>query len=78
MDEGMAEPNGRSSDEIRLIRTALKVPVQRWALAYLRQRAPAFLEKLRTNNQTERFIFAFGNAAATTIAISTSRPRCLG
>jgi len=37
----------RPSYEIRLIRTALKVPVQRAALAYLRQHAPVFLEKLR-------------------------------
>jgi putative transposase len=33
--------------EIRLIRTALKVPVQRKALAFLRSSAPAFLEQLR-------------------------------
>src|SRR5262245_26894755 len=33
--------------EIRLIRTALKVPVQRRALAYVRRNAPAFLERLR-------------------------------
>jgi putative transposase len=33
--------------EVRLIRTALKVPVQRKALQYLRQKAPAFLEHLR-------------------------------
>jgi putative transposase len=33
--------------EIRLIRTALKVPVQRTALAYLRREAPDFLERLR-------------------------------
>lgn len=33
--------------EIRLIRTALKVPVQRKALAYLRQKNSAFIEKLR-------------------------------
>jgi putative transposase len=33
--------------EVRLIRTALKVPVQRRALRYLRQEAPSFLEKLR-------------------------------
>jgi putative transposase len=32
--------------EIRLIRTALKVPVQRQALGYLRRHAPAYLEKL--------------------------------
>ena len=37
----------RTSYEIRLIRTALKVPVQRVALAHLRQHAPVFLEKLR-------------------------------
>ena len=33
--------------EIALIRTALKVPVQRKALAYLRHNAPGFLERLR-------------------------------
>jgi putative transposase len=33
--------------QVRLIRTALKVPVQRKALAFLRRRAPAFLERLR-------------------------------
>jgi putative transposase len=33
--------------EVRLIRTALKVPVQRKALRYLRQHHPAFLDKLR-------------------------------
>ncbi len=33
--------------EVRLIRTALKVPVQRKALAFLRKRAPAFLDRLR-------------------------------
>lgn len=33
--------------EIRLIRTALKVPVQRKALAFLRREAPGFLLRLR-------------------------------
>jgi putative transposase len=33
--------------EVRLIRTGLKVPVQRRALRYLREHSPAFLEKLR-------------------------------
>lgn len=33
--------------EVRLIRTALKVPVQRTALAYLRRHAPHFLGRLR-------------------------------
>ena len=33
--------------EVRLIRTAFKVPVQRKALKFLRQRAPAFLEQLQ-------------------------------
>jgi putative transposase len=36
-----------SGYEMRLIRTALKVPVQRKALAFLRTEAPAFLERLR-------------------------------
>src|SRR5713226_6973285 len=31
--------------EVRRIRTALKVPVQRKALAFLRREAPAFLEQ---------------------------------
>jgi putative transposase len=33
--------------EVRLIRTALKVPVQRKALAFLRQQAPGYLDRLR-------------------------------
>jgi putative transposase len=33
--------------EMRLIRTALKVPVQRRGLKYLRTKAPAFLERLK-------------------------------
>jgi putative transposase len=33
--------------EVRLIRTALKVPVQRQALAFLRHHAPGFLGQLR-------------------------------
>ena len=33
--------------EIRLIRTALKVPVARKALSYLRRRAPHFLDRLK-------------------------------
>jgi putative transposase len=33
--------------EMRLIRTALKVPVQRQALKFLRRRAPKFLDRLR-------------------------------
>ncbi len=33
--------------EIRLIRTSLKIPVQRKALAFLRSHAPPFLERLR-------------------------------
>jgi putative transposase len=33
--------------EVRLIRTALKVPVQRKALKFLRRNAPAFLERLK-------------------------------
>jgi putative transposase len=35
------------SYEIRLLRTAVKVPVQRKALAFLRQQAPDFLQRLR-------------------------------
>jgi putative transposase len=34
-------------NEVRLIRTALKVPVQRKALAFLRREAPAYLCRLR-------------------------------
>ena len=33
--------------QVGLIRTALKVPVQRKALAFLRRQAPAFLNQLR-------------------------------
>jgi putative transposase len=33
--------------EIRLIRTALKVPVQRQALRFVRRHAPGFLERLK-------------------------------
>jgi putative transposase len=33
--------------EIKLVRTALKVPVARQALRFLRRRAPAFLERLK-------------------------------
>jgi putative transposase len=33
--------------EVRLIRTALKVPVQRKALAFLRRNAPTYLDQLR-------------------------------
>jgi putative transposase len=33
--------------QVRLIRTALKVPVQRMALKYVREHAPAFLAQLR-------------------------------
>jgi REP-associated tyrosine transposase len=33
--------------EVRLIRTAIKVPVQRKALAFLRSGVPAFLDRLR-------------------------------
>jgi putative transposase len=33
--------------EVRLIRTGLKTPVQRKALAYLREHAPHFLDRLK-------------------------------
>ena len=33
--------------EVRLIRTALKIPVQRKALGFLRSNAPGFLDRLR-------------------------------
>jgi putative transposase len=33
--------------DVRLVRTALKVPVQRKALAFLRQHAPGYLDRLR-------------------------------
>ena len=33
--------------EVRLIRTAVKIPVQRKALAFLRRQAPHFLQQLR-------------------------------
>ena len=33
--------------EVRLIRTALKVPVARQALRFLKRRSPSFLEQLK-------------------------------
>ena len=62
--------------EVRLIRTALKVPVQRKALAFLRSHAPAFLDRLRTSSRTARCITASGSGAAAITATSPTRPRC--
>src|SRR5262249_9598469 len=45
--------------EIRLIRTALKVPVQRKALAFLRREAPEYLEQLRDEQPNGDVHFRF-------------------
>ncbi len=45
--------------EIRLIRTALKIPVQRKALAYLRRQAPEFLEQLRDSQPNGEVHYRF-------------------
>src|SRR5262249_46265500 len=45
--------------EVRLIRTALKVPVQRKALKYLRQHAPSFLERLRDVQPNAKVSYRF-------------------
>jgi putative transposase len=45
--------------EVRLFRTALKVPVQRKALAFLRRQAPQFLEKLRDEQPNGKVHYRF-------------------
>jgi putative transposase len=45
--------------EMRLIRTALKVPVQRKALAYLRHNAPSFLERLKDRQPNGKVHYRF-------------------
>jgi putative transposase len=45
--------------EIRLIRTALKVPVQRKALAFLRREAPGFLDRLRDEQPNGELHYRF-------------------
>jgi putative transposase len=45
--------------EVRLIRTALKVPVQRKALAFLRRQAPAYLERLRDEQPNGKVHYRF-------------------
>jgi putative transposase len=45
--------------EVRLIRTALKLPVQRRALAFLRRGAPAFLDRLRDQQPNGEVHFRF-------------------
>ena len=45
--------------EVRLIRTALKVPVQRKALRWLRQNAPAFLQQLRDEQPNGKVHYRF-------------------
>jgi len=45
--------------EIRLIRTALKVPVQRKALAFVRREAPAFMNQLRDEQPNGEVHFRF-------------------
>jgi putative transposase len=45
--------------EMRLIRTALKTPVQRKALAYLRHYAPGFLERLKDRQPNGKIHYRF-------------------
>jgi len=45
--------------EVRLIRTALKVPVARKALKFLRQSAPSFLERLKDLQPNGKFSYRF-------------------
>lgn len=45
--------------EVRLIRTALKVPVQRKALAFLRRQAPHFLKELRDQQPSGKVHYRF-------------------
>jgi len=45
--------------EVRLIRTALKVPVQRHALKYLRRHAASFLERLRDEQPNGKVSYRF-------------------
>jgi putative transposase len=45
--------------EVRLIRTALKVPVQRKALAFLRQHAPVYLDRLRDEQPNGEIHYRF-------------------
>ena len=45
--------------EVRLIRTALKVSVQRKALKFLRQRAPAFLDRLKDVQPNGKVYYRF-------------------
>jgi putative transposase len=45
--------------EVRLIRTALKVPVQRKTLAFLRQHAPAYLDRLRDEQPSGEVHYRF-------------------
>jgi putative transposase len=47
------------SYEMRLIRTALKVPVQRKALSFLRKNSPAFLSKLRDEQPNGKVHYRF-------------------
>jgi putative transposase len=45
--------------QVRLIRTALKVPVQRKALAFLRREAPAFVDRLRDEKPSGEVHYRF-------------------
>jgi len=45
--------------EVGLIRTALKVPVQRKGLAFLRRHAPTFLERLRDEQPNGKVHYRF-------------------
>ena len=59
------------------VRTALKVPVARKGLGFLKRRAPWFLDRLKDAQPTEKYITGFGNAAAGTIGMCSNRSHCL-
>jgi putative transposase len=54
--------------QVRLIRTALKVPVQRKALRYVREHAPLSWTACVTSNPTGTFTTASGSEAGVTTA----------
>ncbi len=60
--------------EVRLIRTALQVPVQRKARALLRRHAPDFLERLRDEQPNGAVPYRFRSAAARTATLATHAP----
>jgi putative transposase len=62
--------------QVRLIRTALKVPVQRKALAFLRPTLRPFWIGCGTNSRMAKCITASGSGAVGTTVTSPTPPRC--